>query len=111
MAKKRKKPRVKTGNLQKLLDKRFTKKELAEIQDQANREIAELTLQGLRNIVGITQSELAERIEMAQAQISKVEKRRDVLLSTLKKVVEGLGGHLVVTAEFGDTSYRIRLAE
>ena len=48
---------------------------------------------------------------MAQAQVSKMESRDDLLLSTLRKVVEGLGGKLRISAEFGDHSYRIRLGE
>lgn len=107
--KKQSKPRVKLGSVADL-DARFSRKELAEIDAAAEAQVAELTLQGLRNALGMTQTDLARRIHMAQAQVSKLESGNDHLISTLRKVIEGMGGKLVIKARIGDHDYRIRLA-
>ena len=102
---------MKLYDLEDLMRERFTEEEIAELRADAHREVIKLTLANLRKTLGITQTELAKRVDMAQAQVSKMESRDDLLLSTLRKVVEGLGGKLRISAEFGDHSYRIRLGE
>lgn len=69
-----------------------------------NMEIAayEFTLAELRRARGLTQQQLAKALELTQPQVSRVEHRTDVLLSTLRTYVEALGGELVVTARFPD---------
>ena len=57
-----------------------------------------MTLRGLRESVGRTQGEVASRVSMTQPQLSRVETRRDHLLSTLRRYVEALGGHVEVVA-------------
>lgn len=54
----------------------------------------EMTLQALRKQLEFTQEGLAERLDIRQANISKVEKRSDMLISTLRSYVEALGGTL-----------------
>ena len=54
----------------------------------------EMTMQALRRQLDITQEELAERLEIRQGNVSKVEKRGDMLISTLRSYVEALGGTL-----------------
>jgi len=56
---------------------------------------------------GLTQQQVAERLGMTQPEVSKLERRRDVRLSTLRGYVTALGGELVVTARFGDEERRI----
>lgn len=62
----------------------------------------ELTLQDLRKAMGKTQVELAKELAVGQDAISRVEKRADMLLSTLSEHVRGLGGELKLIAEFPD---------
>lgn len=64
----------------------------------------ELTLRQLRELLGLTQDELAERLEIGQDNVSRLERRDDVKLSTLRGYVEALGGELHVTATFPDRS-------
>jgi hypothetical protein len=45
---------------------------------------------------------------MAQSEISRLEKREDFKLSTLKRYVEALGGELEVWAAIGDKRMRLR---
>ena len=47
-----------------------------------------------------TQAELAAQMAISQAQVSNLEHQADVLLSTLRKYVESLGGRLEITAVF-----------
>ncbi|WP_338746149.1 XRE family transcriptional regulator [Pseudomonas putida] len=58
----------------------------------------EMTLQALRRQLQITQDELAERLDIRQGNVSKVEKRSDMLISTLRSYVEALGGTLELVA-------------
>lgn len=58
-------------------------------------------LRRLRLHRGFTQQQLAERLGMSQPEISKVERRRDVRLSTMHAYVAALGGSLRLAARFG----------
>jgi transcriptional regulator with XRE-family HTH domain len=64
-------------------------------------------LSRLREQRGITQQELALRLGVRQATISGLERRRDVQLSTLRRVVEALGGMLEIFGVFPECRYRI----
>jgi hypothetical protein len=46
--------------------------------------------------------DLAERAGVGQANISRIENRGDVLVSTLSRIVASLGGELVLKARFPD---------
>lgn len=58
----------------------------------------ELTLQALRKQLEITQENMAERLEIRQGNISKVESRGDMLISTLRNYLEAMGGKLELVA-------------
>ena len=58
------------------------------------------TLKDLRQAVEQTQEELASALGVGQDTISRLEQRSDMLLSTLKRYVEGMGGTLQVVAQF-----------
>lgn len=58
----------------------------------------ELTLQALRKELEITQEEVAERMSIRQANVSKVEKRSDMRISTLRNYLEAMGGSLELVA-------------
>jgi DNA-binding XRE family transcriptional regulator len=68
-------------------------------------------LRDLRRRMGLTQTELAARLDMSQSDLSKLERRKDVRLSTLESYVEGLGGHLMVVASLPEAVVRVRLAK
>lgn len=61
-------------------------------------------LQALRMARASTQVELAERLHVSQASVAKLERRADVLLSTLRQYIEALGGHLDLLVRFDDES-------
>jgi transcriptional regulator with XRE-family HTH domain len=60
------------------------------------------TLQALRKARNRTQTQVAKALGMKQANVSQLEQRSDMLLSTLKKCVAALGGKLELVATFPD---------
>jgi transcriptional regulator with XRE-family HTH domain len=62
----------------------------------------EMTLQELRRARQITQVRLAKELGIGQDGVSKLEKRADLMLSTLRKTVHAMGGSLSLVAEFPD---------
>jgi transcriptional regulator with XRE-family HTH domain len=58
------------------------------------------TLKDLRQAVERTQQELAASLGVGQDTISRIERRGDMLLSTLRRYVEAMGGKLELVAEF-----------
>ncbi|HHU0101978.1 TPA: helix-turn-helix domain-containing protein [Legionella pneumophila] len=73
------------------------------IQKRANQLIAEeMTLRDLRLALEKTQEDLGEILHMKQDGISRLEKRSDMLISTLNKYISAMGGSLKLMAEFPD---------
>ena len=62
----------------------------------------EMTLRELRRARKLTQVRVAKELGISQDGVSKLEKRSDLLLSTLRKTVEAMGGSLSLVAEFPD---------
>lgn len=62
----------------------------------------EMSLRDLRRAHKMTQTRMATALGISQDQVSRLEKRSDLLLSTLRKYVEGMGGSLSLIAEFPD---------
>ena len=62
----------------------------------------EMTLQELRRARKITQVHMARKLGIGQDGVSKLEKRADLMISTLRKTVEAMGGSLSLVAEFPD---------
>ena len=62
----------------------------------------EMTLRELRKARQLTQVRLARRLGITQDGVSRLEKRSDLLLSTLREAVEAMGGNLSLVAQFPD---------
>ena len=62
----------------------------------------EMTLRELRHARKLTQVKIAKTLRVTQDSVSRLEKRSDLLLSTLRKTVEAMGGNLSLVAEFPD---------
>ncbi|MGR8931663.1 MAG: helix-turn-helix domain-containing protein [Gammaproteobacteria bacterium] len=62
----------------------------------------EKTLRELRRTLMLTQAYMADALGIGQESISRLEKRTDVLLSTLHNYVNAMGGELRLVAEFPD---------
>ena len=61
-----------------------------------------MTLRELRKARKLTQVRLASRLGITQDGVSRLEKRSDLLLSTLRETVEAMGGNLSLVAQFPD---------
>ena len=62
----------------------------------------EMTRQELRRARKLTQARMAKTLGITQDGVSRLEKRSDLLLSTLRGYVEAMGGSLSLIAEFPD---------
>jgi len=71
----------------------------------------EIRLNELRVALGISQEELGELLKRKQAAISRLERRTDMHVSTLREFVKALGGRLELIASFPDGSYHIKQFE
>src|ERR1019366_205536 len=76
---------------------------------RAKEELANMPLHQLRNAREMTQTRLAELLEMDQGNISKLEQRTDMYLSTLRSYIEAMGGVLEIRALFPEGDVRIDL--
>jgi DNA-binding XRE family transcriptional regulator len=62
----------------------------------------EMTLREIRKARKLTQQKIAKSLHIGQEGVSKIEKRSDLLISTLRGYVEAMGGQLSLVAEFPD---------
>jgi transcriptional regulator with XRE-family HTH domain len=81
----------------------FTPEQRARVEARAQELIEEeLTLRDLRQAQHLTQERMAELLGVEQENISRLERRSNLLLSTLASYVEAMGGKLRLIAEFPD---------
>src|SRR5712692_7569756 len=73
------------------------------VDDRAAELIAEeMSLRDLRKARRLTQARVARVLGVTQDCVSRLEKRSDLLLSTLRKTVKAMGGDVRIVAEFPD---------
>ena len=65
-----------------------------------NAVMAELDLVGARRATGLTQADVAAAMRTTQENISRIERQRDVRVSTLVAFIRAQGGELEITAVF-----------
>lgn len=76
--------------------------------DDERRIMSDLvTLTDLRQARGVTQEQLAKAWDVSQENVSRVEHKQDVYLSTLRNYIEALGGRLELMAVFPDQTIRL----
>jgi transcriptional regulator with XRE-family HTH domain len=74
----------------------------AQIQADIAAELARMKLAELRKARQLTQTTVAAILGIAQGDVSKLERRTDAYVGTLRNYIEALGGRLRVMAEFPD---------
>ena len=62
----------------------------------------ELNLREMRRLRKLTQARLSKKLKIGQEGVSRIEKRSDLYISTLRSYVEGVGGKLSMVVEFPD---------
>jgi len=73
------------------------------INEEAERLIAEeMTLQELRKARACLQQTIGEKLHVNQAQVSKIERRTNMYISTLRSFIQAMGGELDIIARFPD---------
>jgi predicted transcriptional regulator len=70
-----------------------------------------LTLRGMREGMGVTQVEVAEALGIEQGDVSRMERRPDMLLSTLRRYARAIGAECEVAFVFPKTGHRIVVAD
>ncbi|HEV3156586.1 MAG TPA: XRE family transcriptional regulator [Candidatus Baltobacteraceae bacterium] len=74
-----------------------------EASSRKAQEIVErMKLDELRRARHLSQAQLAEALETDQAGVSRMERRADLYVSTLRRFIEAAGGELCITARFPD---------
>ena len=68
----------------------------------ANQLRAEYPLHALRRARGLSQEVVANTLHVSQANVSKIEQRTDVYISTLRSHIRAMGGELEIRAKFPD---------
>jgi transcriptional regulator with XRE-family HTH domain len=90
------------------LTKDFSLERRARIETKKAALREEMNLAELRRALSFTQAALAEALGVGQAEISKIENRTDVFVSTLRRFVNAMGGELEIKVVFPDREIRIR---
>ena len=73
----------------------------------ARQMIAEMPLHQIRRARQLTQETLARNLNLRQSEVSKIEKRTDMYVSTLASYIKAMGGELEIRAVFPDSVTRI----
>lgn len=79
----------------------------AKSEAKAKIMIREMVLNDLRQARHLSQERLAELLHTKQANVSKIERRTDMYISTLRDYIEAMGGELSITAQFPDFTVKI----
>jgi predicted XRE-type DNA-binding protein len=77
------------------------------IESRFQKSLAAMPLEQLRKAQEMTQLQVAEILGVHQGEVSKIEHRSDICISTLADYVEAMGGRLELRAVFKDGEVRI----
>lgn len=84
----------------KLVARTTTPKVRARAEALTRKYLAQMLLAEIRKLAGKSQSELARILGVKQPGVSKLEQQDDMQVSTLKKIIEALGGEVHIIARF-----------
>lgn len=73
----------------------------------ASRDLARLELAELREALKLTQAKLAKKLKISQVAVSRLERRPDMHVSSLRQLIEAMGGRLEITAIFDGQTVRL----
>lgn len=82
------------------LTKDFSQERRAKIEARKTELREEMALHDLRKAIGASQAELAEHLAVNQPAIAKMERRSDIRVQSLRRLIEAMGGQLEVKAKF-----------
>jgi transcriptional regulator with XRE-family HTH domain len=91
--------------------KEIRRKHSPEVEEQIHRDVKNaarvMTLHQLREARNLTQVNLASVLEINQGAVSRMEKRTDMYLSTLRSFIRAMGGQLQIKAVFPEGEVEI----
>ena len=73
--------------------------------------VLKLPLRGMREAAGKTQADVGAALGSDQAEMSKLERRSDMMLSTLRRYAEAIGARCEVAFVFDKTGHRLVLGD
>ena len=83
----------------------------AKTEEQTRQLLREMPLQELRQARKVSQEQMAKSLHTRQSNISRIEKRADMYISTLRNVIKAMGGDQEIVARFPDGNVRINQFE
>jgi transcriptional regulator with XRE-family HTH domain len=90
------------------LTEHFSEERQAAIAEKTAQLKAEMALSELRQARQLSQVELAAKLKVKQPAVARLEKRTDMYVSHLRKVIEAMGGELDIIARFPDGEVKIK---
>jgi predicted transcriptional regulator len=88
--------------------RKLSQAQIETVRRRVADEVLEMNLRSLRESLGKTQDEIANLADVTQSQLSKIERREDHLISTLRRYVRALGGDIEVIAVVGEKRIALR---
>jgi DNA-binding transcriptional regulator YiaG len=89
------------------LQARMTPESRADAERQFQQHLKEMPLHELRKAQELSQETLAKALHVNQAAISRMERRTDMYISTLRNYIRAMGGELEIIATFPDGQVKI----
>jgi DNA-binding XRE family transcriptional regulator len=90
-----------------LKNETMTAEDLKKARKLTERDLAGIEMNRLRQKLEVTQEQLANKLHVTQTAVSRLERRPDMLLSTLREFIEALGGEIEIRAVFGNRVLKI----
>jgi len=88
-------------NFNELRDK-MSPESRAAVEERVRQTLAAMPMDELREARALTQTQLASVLNVTQGAVSKVERRADMYISTLRSYVRAMGGDVQIRAIFLD---------
>lgn len=82
---------------------KLTREQQADIDAQVQADVVRMRLPELRRARQLSQVTIGDILDMSQGDVSKLERRTDVYVRTLRRYIEALGGTLHIVAQFADS--------
>ena len=95
------------GSWESLRDEVMSPERIAAANARTAQMAKEMPLAELRHARKLSQKTLADALGTGQAAVSRLERRTDMYLSTLRGIIEAMGGHLEIVARFPDGDVKI----
>ena len=89
------------------LRKNMSQERREKIKKMTKDMLAEMPMHELRRARRLSQEQLADVLDIKQGSVSKLERRTDLYISTLRRYIEAMGGELTLQARFPEGSVTI----